>query len=356
MAAFTLTQGLSLNYEFPPERMELYASPTVRRLRERGVWFDPDVFPNLSELVSVVGGLSSLLQIHENLVKVAAGQASGDDAAAKQIFDLLLKDSSESDGDTTIPPGILLIESSEDESVKVDFDRVQLRDRVKASIEGILTKSQEALKLEDLLQARVDTPLPFVARGDLYVCACGAASRTLASTCQLCGGKMDPNPRVLPEVEPHIQMLVQQDVWLELAIENLFIRQGFETVVGAKWTGMSGLEHELDVVARLPGMFTVEVEASSTGADMDEVTKVLIRREEFPFQHFALVTFGPANERATVFARFHNIALFSNIRENVQKFSDWISTIQVRHGSVPGASGTTGPLADTQLFDLSRLT
>jgi hypothetical protein len=354
MPTFELSPGVSLQYELAPDRAEMYASPTIRHLRQRGVWFEPGVFSNLTELVSLVGGLGSLLQIHESLVKVASGRTSGDEPAAKQIFDLLLKDASESGEDpllptpgepvdtesdeagedSLLPPGLRVVNSESDEGFRVEFDRNHLRTRIRASIDGILVKSQQVLSLEDALQAQLTTSLPFVARGDLYVCACGFASRGRIDPCELCGGTLDPNPKVMPEDEPHIRRLIEQDIWLELAIENLFVQRGFRTVVGAKWKGMSGLDHELDVVAKLDGMFTVGVEVCSTGADMDEISKLLIRREEFPFQHFVLVTLGPSTQRAADFARFHNLAVFPKIRENVDKLSDWIATVQQRHGSV----------------------
>jgi hypothetical protein len=215
--------------------------------------------------------------------------------------------------------------------------RVGLRKIMNQVLVSIVDVSEKIADQEIQLQALVgNDSVRFCSNTSAYICDCRTVQLGRKRPCDACGKIPRGFPTSINRVEPALVDIVINNRWLELAIARLFHITGFKTLIGAQVLGISGAEHEVDVIAYDPlAGLVICSEVSVGGANLNELADLLVRREDIHFHGATLVVLNSSDEYASRFAKAHGIGLFPQIRRNVKSLKSWVKNLRSSHSINP---------------------
>ena len=339
METLKLTSNFQLSYHWEAGRESLRASQTYQTLHERvrsPVLLAPRFFALVTEIVNLQKSIEE--QCVKRDLSVALGK--GDEAQIEAAIKEQLKfhspwshapDAARAEVARLVASQLKLKPSEAWQDPK--RAEKEARKGCRQARQTILRFSKRMRQLEVQLRSRIPSLETVVDGLTLYPCKCGDFVLNQDKACGTCGGKPKGDPLSMARCDPVLVQLVAQRVWLEIAVSNLFRENGFETIVGAHVHGPSGVDHEMDVIAYdTRNQLSASVEVTAGSGTLSQLQEVMLRKAEFPFQNFLLVTLGPADPKAVEYGRTHGVWVFGDVRKSQQHLANWIRDYRKHSG------------------------
>lgn len=199
--------------------------------------------------------------------------------------------------------------------------------------------SRESFRVEEALRRLIPTEEKLLDRCELYPCHCGSFQQDIGSGCEACGGRITrgASPAVMKGIE--LETMLEKGVYLELGIGRLLSENGFETQIGKHVQGISGIDHEVDLLAyNRGGKFSLLVEVTRRAIDRRELADLILRRADVPANVFAIVSSSSVDAEVAKFASANRIALFPFVQKNPDRFVRWLDALKKERGTALAAT------------------
>lgn len=379
-----LTAGYELRIGWEEPRRSLNESPIYQALRTKDGVLDIDFVEKSGTIGRHSRRIEAALELVKLVREVAAGKSSSPADLYKRIPGFLgLRTSSlqrlsegtatppsntstilpspiegptatRDSAETTTWPGSVGISAPEPPAPQIDLfalafkvltgtlsgeERVDLFEAVRREV---LTSSQKIAQLNADLQSQLQVEVDFVRHLPLYECVCGPLVGGVGTSCPICHTTPTDHPRSISVIDPALDQILASNIWLELGIARVFDRRGFVTYVGSHPIGLSGADHEVDILAWDPELkHLILAEVTSEVASMERLGRVLYRRLDVPAHACALVTLREAAPGVVEFGKRHIIGVIPMVRENIGQLEKWIDSTRREFGNHPRQVQTT---------------
>jgi hypothetical protein len=194
--------------------------------------------------------------------------------------------------------------------------------------------SRAAFRREESLKSLVSTSKELLERCELYACRCGCFQQATAGGCEACGTALTRGPSAAVRGAEAFATLINKGIYLELDVSRVLDDNGFEVHTGEHVQGLSGVDHEIDVLARSrAGNLSLLVEVTRKPANMEELANLVLRKADIPAHGYALVSSNSLTEECGRFAAAHGIAVFPSIQDRPESLVEWLKAIQQERGT-----------------------
>lgn len=296
-----------LKYERKKERRKLESNNKVKELQRSDVLFEKEMSFVLGELKAKKEEKEEILDKWNNLDDFNSG-----DIVSSYSLDLLI----------TMKE---LVEGIDSVSLK-DANNSPKRINQKI-INHLIRLSDESEEIVYELKENYDFDLDFLETVSLYLCrscnyliSTGSFTKNSPLECR-CGREIqrpqDCEKRSIKMLEAEFSKIYQQDMLLEYSFERLLKKANMNTISGVYCLGISGIKHELDVVADSRSKnVRVLVECKSKKITCNDLMLFNQKCQELGCDIKIFVAIGEiASDREKRFAKSEDILLVENFYE-----------------------------------------
>lgn len=326
MEAVQIQGGHKLQLDWSEGRKKLNASPVYQALKTSDGLLSKSFLENGHAMIRVTENVDELLLIHQTLLDAFKGNFSKIQTPLIQLFFTLqgtrrLGPTSATDSSVQAAITSVIGRRKLDEQSFLKISKRISRQLARSCVqlESLETTIKKDLKVAQSLTERLAT----------HVCRCGNLREDPSAACVVCGRVKTGPPQLLLKIDPVLKEIIQNNVWLELAIGHIFEQKGFEVWIGPTVTGLSGTEHEVDIVARdKTSRILVLAETTSGRASLRELADLMLRGLDIPAHVRVLATCNAGNPNASKYAQRHGIAIVSDLRTNSARFEQCLDLIR----------------------------
>lgn len=341
MEALKLTPNFQLSYHWEADRQALRGTRIYQTLEKQvssSKLLSPRFFALLTEIVNIAKSIEEQVVTRDFYIALAKGDKAGLKTSVEKLLDFhpsFARASAEVKAEyANLTVRYLTLSASP--SIQGKSSGPPARSTVRAcrhAMRNVLRLSERLRKLDQRLTLRLPELGAMVSGTPMFRCSCGNFLIERRATCPLCGRVPRGNPLSVAKCDPTLVDIVSRRVWLELAVSNLFRENGFETIVGARVHGPSHVDHEMDVVAfDLANGVSAAVEVTAGAATLSQMEELMLRKPEFPFQNYLLVTLGPSDPKALRYGQTHGVWVFGELRKTRKHLVRWIKDYRKHTG------------------------
>lgn len=324
--------GQRLAFSWSAGRAKLNASPVYQALRSSDGLLTTGFTDNAKGMITVTEKVDELLSLHETLLRAFRGDWS----EIRDPFSRLIR--------LIQGTGRVGISSPKNKLYRRAVSSIIRREKLDREaflyITGRIARQLSAYcvqleELESALKRELKVSHPLTERTVTHPCKCGNLRLDISSPCGVCGESVARKQSLVLRVDPMLREILQNNVWLELAVARILENKGFEVWVGPTVTGLSGTEHEIDIVARDGTEHLLVLGEVTTGrASLRELADLMLRGVDIPAHGKLLVSLGEGNSNASKYARRHGLAIVSQLREKTAHLEEWVENLRRLHGSL----------------------
>lgn len=333
MEKLQLTPSFQLSYEWSADRESLKATRLYKTL-DSGVkssfLLSPQFFALVTEMVNLSKSIEQLCTSRDFSVALGKGEATEMQTAIQNLMDFhpifsrARKEVKTQYATLTFEYVKLQRESTIAFSKRRSFRRETGR-ACRQCKRNVLQASERLRRLDTRLSKLVPSLGSVISSIELFECDCGNFQLGRRSICGFCGKTPKGNPLSATKCDPTLVAIVSQWVWFELAVSNLFKENGFKTIVGSRVHGPSGASHEMDVIAYDEvNHVNASAEVTAGNGSLSQLSEVMLRKGEFPFQNYLLITLGPSDHSAVNYGQTHGVWVFGDLRKSRRQLIRWI--------------------------------
>ena len=198
--------------------------------------------------------------------------------------------------------------------------------------------SEYCVQLESLevqLKRHLGVTIALTEQSAYHRCRCGNLRFEAGAPCVVCGTRPAGVSMALLRIHPVFKQVIENHVWLELAVARLLETKGFEVLVGPTVVGMSGTEHEIDIVARdRTSKILILGEVTIGPASLRELADLMLRGIDVPAHGRVLVTLGASNSNTSTYAQRHGIGIVSEVGTRQAHLDNWVTSLRRYHAAL----------------------
>jgi hypothetical protein len=341
METLQLTPNFQLSYHWEADRQALRGTRIYRTLEKQvssSRLLSPRFFALLTEMVNLAKSIEEQVVSRDFNIALAKGDKAGLKTSVEKLLDFhpsFARASAAVKAEyASLTVRYLTLSASHSAPGKRSGQPADVANRAcRHAMGNVLRLSERLRRLDQRLSLRLPELGGVVSGVPLFKCRCGNFLIERRIACPLCGKMPRGDPLSVAKCDPTLVEIVARRAWLELAVSNLFRENGFETIVGAHVHGPSHVAHEMDVVAfDLANGVSAAVEVTAGAATLSQMEELMLRKPEFPFQNYLLVTLGPSDPKALRYGQTHGVWVFGELRKTRKHLVRWIKDYRKHTG------------------------
>lgn len=318
--------GQRITFSWSEGRAKLNTDRVYQSLKQSDCLLSKKFEDSAQAMVAVTGRVDELILLHEALLQAYKGNWAQVGVPLGKLVALVR--STVKVGSSTPPDAVFA------SVVGSLFGRQKVEKSAFLAVAGRIRRQLErrCVQLEALeldIQKELKISESLTERSAFHTCSCGNLRFHSAGACDVCGKATKGQPKLLLKIHPTLKQILESNTWLELAIARMFESKGFEVLVGPTVLGLSGTEHEVDIVARDKNDHLLVLAEVTVGrASLRELADLVLRGFDVPAHGRLLVTLAAGNVNAGKYAHRHGIAIVSQVRNNPDHLNTWIESFR----------------------------